>query len=138
VGVRMRQRRRFTGVARRLRKTMTDAERTLWGHLRRKQLGTRFRRQEPIGSYVVDFVSFETKLVIELDGGQHAGQREDMTRDRWLTERGYRVLRFWDNEVLKNIEGVLEVISQAVTPSPLSPPVKGGDRRGRPPIRAAR
>jgi len=71
----------------------------------------KFRRQQPIGKYIVDFVSFEKRIVIELDGGQHSAEQErDRERDNWLSKQGFKVLRFWDNEVLQNLEGVLEVI----------------------------
>jgi len=73
--------------------------------------GIKFRRQQPIENYIVDFVSFEQRMVIELDGGQHAINKEkDNERDRILTENGFKVLRFWDNEIFDNLEGVLEVI----------------------------
>jgi len=73
--------------------------------------GVKFRRQQPIGKYIVDFVSFEKRIVIELDGGQHSAEQErDRERDNWLSKQGFKVLRFWDNEVLQNLEGVLEVI----------------------------
>ena len=102
--------------ARSLRSNPTEAERKLWHVLRQKQLdGHRFRRQHPIGPFVVDFVCLEEKLVIEVDGGQHAAQRdEDFKRTEWLAERGYRVIRFWNNEVLSNIGGVFERIRQAL------------------------
>ena len=81
----------------------------------------KFRRQQPIGPYIVDFVSMEKKLIIEVDGGQHA-EGEISVRDEkraiWLSKEGYRILRFWNNEVLTNIEGVLEKIREALTPSP--------------------
>ena len=98
--------------ARDLRKTMTDAERRLWSRLRQKQLdGFRFRRQQPIGPYIVDFFCPEAALIIEVDGGQHAStEAEDEARTRWLAARGYRVMRFWNNDVLGNIEGVLLTI----------------------------
>jgi very-short-patch-repair endonuclease len=104
---------------------MTDAERLLWRHLRAKQLeGAKFRRQEPIGRYIADFVCFSHRLVIELDGGQHAQPREqsrDQQRDAWLEEQGFKVIRFWNNDVMRNIEGVVETIRQellsAITPS---------------------
>jgi len=105
---------RLTDLARSLRRRSTDAERTLWRSLRARQLGgLRFRRQHPIGDYIVDFVCLERALVIELDGGQHSEPMQktrDVARDRWLEEEGFMVLRFWDNEVLTNVEGVLEVI----------------------------
>ncbi len=99
-------------TARTLRKNLTDAERALWRELRDKQIaGFRFRRQAPIGPYVVDFVCLSEKLVIEVDGGQHAELAvEDERRTRWLESRGYKVVRFWSNEVRQNIEGVVEVI----------------------------
>ncbi len=99
-------------IAKNLRKKSTDAERLLWRYLRAKQSeGVKFRRQQPIGNYVVDFVCFENRIVIEVDGGQHQIEKDkDMKRDKWLKEQGFVVLRFWNNEVLKNIEGVMEVI----------------------------
>jgi len=102
--------------ARSLRSNPTEAERKLWSVLRHKQLeGHRFRRQHPIGPYVVDFICLEEKLVIEVDGGQHAQRQDgDSSRTEWLAERGYRVLRFWNNEVLSNIEGVFQSIRQAL------------------------
>ena len=117
--------------ARKLRKNMTDAERLLWRHLRNRELGGyKFRRQRPIGPYIIDFVCLEKKLVVEVDGGQHAGQLElDVKRSDYLKEKGYRVLRFWNNEVLKETESVLTVILSSLdgsaTPflpsSPLTP-----------------
>ncbi len=99
-------------MAKALRKNFTDTERLLWRHLRAKQMeGYKFRRQEPIGGYIVDFVCQEKKIVIEVDGGQHSVERErDFERDNWLGGQGYKVLRFWNNEVLMNINGVLELI----------------------------
>lgn len=101
---------RLTPIARRFRRKMTDAEFKLWKHLRNKQLGVKFRRQSTIGNYIVDFVSFESKLVIEIDGGQHARSNDDKSREKWLTSQGFKVLRFWNNDVLRNIQGVLEKI----------------------------
>jgi very-short-patch-repair endonuclease len=90
--------------------------------------GYKFRRQEPIGSYIVDFICQEEKIIIEVDGGQHSAEREkDFERDRWLKEQGYKVLRFWNNEVLTNINGVLEVIWNNLEHPPLAPPLKGGE-----------
>ena len=103
---------------------MTDAERLLWQHLRNRQLGEyKFRRQRPIGPYIVDFVCLEKKLVIEVDGGQHAGQMEsDSKRSDYLKEKGYRVMRFWNNEVLKETESVLTVVLSTLDgTSPLTP-----------------
>jgi very-short-patch-repair endonuclease len=104
---------------------MTDAERKLWYALRAHRLeNLGFRRQMPMGPYIVDFVSHRMRLVIEVDGGQHgfAGQqRRDTVRDAWLASRGYRVLRFWNNEVLTNLDGVLTTILAALPPSQPSP-----------------
>jgi very-short-patch-repair endonuclease len=107
---------------------MTDAEAKLWSRLRDgRSLGAKFRRQVPIGSYIADFCCRSSKLVIEVDGGQHAERAaQDASRTRMIAQHGYTVLRFWDDEVLKNAEGVLEVIAREVTqrklvssPSPL-------------------
>jgi very-short-patch-repair endonuclease len=105
--------------ARRLRRNQTDAERRLWARLRSNQLfGFKFRRQYPIAVFIVDFCCFERRLVVELDGGQHATRTEaDQKRTNVLLSRGYHVLRFWDSEVLENIDGVLEQISQALKDS---------------------
>ena len=110
-------------MAKALRKSFTDTERLLWRHLRAKHMeGYKFRRQEPIGSYIVDFVCQEKKIVIEVDGGQHSVERErDFERDKWLVGQGYKVLRFWNNEVLTNITGVLEVIRNNLNHPPLTP-----------------
>ena len=98
--------------ARALRARMTDAERKLWFALRdRRFAGFKFRRQVPIDRFVADFVYFEARLVIEVDGGQHAGSLQDRWRDRWFAANGFRVMRFWNNEVLSNLEGVLTVLS---------------------------
>jgi len=104
----------LTKTAKSLRKNATRVETILWSQLRARQIeGTKFRRQQPIDEFVVDFVCFEKKLIIELDGGQHAQARaEDRERDNRLSEKGYTVLRFWNNEVLENLPGVLEVIGR--------------------------
>jgi very-short-patch-repair endonuclease len=99
-----------TPTARTLRRTMTEAERHLWRHLRLDSLGARFRRQVPIGAYVDDFACLRRRLIVEIDRGQHLESREDEVRDAWLREQGYRVLRFWNHEVLANVEGVLQAI----------------------------
>ncbi|MBI5903410.1 MAG: endonuclease domain-containing protein [Deltaproteobacteria bacterium] len=102
---------RITLLAKNLRKAPTDAEKLLWKHLRLKQAeGFKFRRQSPVGNYIADFACFEKKLIIEVDGGQHADSVKDKKRDRWFKENGFKILRFWNNEVLDNTEGVLEVI----------------------------
>jgi very-short-patch-repair endonuclease len=98
-----------------LRNNATDAERALWKSLRGDLLnGLRFRRQFPIGIYIVDFVCFETRLIVEVDGGQHADSPHDAPRDAWLKSQGFQVLRFWNNEILKNMEGVMQVIAEAI------------------------
>ncbi|MFH1367720.1 MAG: DUF559 domain-containing protein [Elusimicrobiota bacterium] len=119
--------------ARHLRKNLTDAERKMWRCLRHRQIGGHiFRRQAPIGRYIVDFVCFKKKLVIEVDGGQHLKKiKYDDNRTAWLNSRGYKVLRFWDSEALGNVEAVAETIYRnLVASSPSQPsPVKGeGDR----------
>ena len=115
------------GIVKSLRKRLTDAEKVLWKHLRAKQLqGLKFRRQEPIGKYVVDFVCYQKRIVVEVDGGQHSKESsKDEERDRWFQKEGYKVLRFWNNDVLTNTDGVLEVIMKNVSPSP------GPSHRGR-------
>ncbi len=105
-----------TNTARKLRREMTDAERLLWQHLRRQQTGIKFRRQFPLGPYILDFVSLDARLNLEIDGGQHAERVEDRIRDDFVRSQGFRVLRFWNNEVLGNIEGVMEVILQHLPP----------------------
>jgi very-short-patch-repair endonuclease len=110
--------------ARRLRRQQTDAESQLWARLRARQLcGAKFRRQHAIGPFIADFCTVERGLVIELDGGQHATQAQaDQRRSVYLERSGYRVLRFWDNEVLMNMEAVLQRIFQALNdphPCPL-------------------
>src|SRR5690606_2400932 len=107
--------------------TMTDADRMLSHHLRAHRLGgQKFRRQQPLGSYVLDFVHFGARLIIEADGGPHSESQHDALRDAWLKGQGFRVLRFWNNDILLNTEGVLAVIFEAVgSPSPQPSPVKG-------------
>jgi very-short-patch-repair endonuclease len=101
--------------ARGLRIRMTDAERKLWFALRdRRFAGFKFRRQVPIGRFIVDFVCFEQRLVIEVDGGQHADSVADKRRDRWFVANGFRVMRFWNNEVLSNLEGVMTLLAEAL------------------------
>ncbi|OHD70757.1 MAG: DNA (cytosine-5-)-methyltransferase [Spirochaetes bacterium RBG_16_49_21] len=115
--------------ARQLRKNQTEAEKKLWKYLKSKQVKElKFRRQEPLGSYIVDFVCFENKLVIELDGSQHIEDKEnDIERDDWLKSQGFAVIRFWNNEVMNNIDGVLAVIFNFCSNHPpLAPPIKGG------------
>lgn len=109
-----------TKRARSLRKNSTDAERALWRQLRARRLSNaKFRRLQPIGPYIADFICFEAKLIVEVDGGQHAD--EPPARQRFMENAGYRVLRFWNDEVLLNIEGVMRRIAEALrdqSPSP--------------------
>jgi very-short-patch-repair endonuclease len=115
--------------ARGLRKNSTDVDRLLWKHLRAKRVApSKFKRQEPIGSYIVDSVSYESRLIIELDGGQHAC---DDKRTAWLESQGSVVRRFWNNDVTVNLEGVVQRILDclgALTLSPGPSPVKGEGR----------
>jgi very-short-patch-repair endonuclease len=102
----------LTSLAAKLRKNETLAERKLWSRLHAKQMArAKFRRQQPIGRYIVDFICCEKRLIIELDGGQHIQQNgKDQVRDKWLMEQGYKVLRFWDNEIFEKFTGVLNCI----------------------------
>ena len=103
----------LVGRARRLRRDATDAERALWRVLRGRAIaGLKFRRQHPIGRYIVDFVCLERRLIVELDGGQHTAE-VDGPRTAYLEAAGYRVVRFWNPDVLRNPEGVVEVIVAA-------------------------
>ena len=115
--------RKISPHAKRLRQSMTDAERALWAELRGRRLaGAKFKRQWTIGPYVVDFCCWEARLIVELDGGQHTPEG-DSRRTAWLEGQGYRVIRFWNPDVLTNMDGVLASIAQALTshphPSPL-------------------
>jgi very-short-patch-repair endonuclease len=113
--------------ARTLRQALTDAERVLWFQLRdRRFQGLKFRRQMPIGAYVADFACAERRLVIELDGSQHAANvEEDARRTAVLGEQGWRVLRFWNNDVLSNLDGVLQQLTAALCPHPNPLPQAG-------------
>jgi very-short-patch-repair endonuclease len=97
-----------------LRRQPTEAEKKLWSRLRARQLdNVKFKRQVPLCGYVVDFAALESKLIVEVDGGQHAERTNaDMERSKMLESAGYHVIRFWNNEVLRNIDGVLEAILQ--------------------------
>jgi len=103
--------------AKALRTSQTDAEQRIWYYLRGHRFqGLKFRRQKPVGNYIVDFICHEEKLIIEIDGGQHQENTEyDARRDAWLKKQGCTVLRFWNNEVLEQIEGVLETIRITAT-----------------------
>ena len=106
--------------AQRLRRQLTDAERKLWSALRNRQLeGAKFRRQQPIGPFIADFVCQEHRLIVEADGGQHADNVTDRGRTAFLQSKGYQVLRFWNNDILNNLDGVADVIAIALsTPHP--------------------
>ena len=98
-----------------LRKEPTPAEAKLWSRIRRDQLGFNFRRQHAIGNYIPDFVCIEKKLIIELDGSQHLEQEEyDEERTKYLNSLGYKVIRFWNNNVMSNLDGVICVIIHAM------------------------
>jgi very-short-patch-repair endonuclease len=108
--------------ANRLRKTMTDAERKLWQHLRAEQLGVKFRRQHPFQGYILDFVCLDRRLVIEVDGSQHAdAAARDAVRTDVLERAGFRVVRFWNNEVLVQTNAVVACIAHELNPSPSCP-----------------
>jgi very-short-patch-repair endonuclease len=144
--------------ARELRNNPTDTELRLWQRLRRRQLGEhKFRRQQPVGRYIVDFVCFEKRLIVEVDGSQHSTQCErDQLRTEWLQSQGFRVLRFWDNEVWESLEEVATAIWSSLeeanpgptlsrskrmakdachSPPPQSSPVKGEEARKSSPIK---
>jgi very-short-patch-repair endonuclease len=105
-----------TQNARQLRAAMTNAERRLWHSLRVRQIdGHKFRRQYPLGRYIVDFVCLERRLIVEVDGGQHSERHvEDAIRSQWLRNKGFCVIRFWNNEIMNNLEGVTTMIRQAL------------------------
>ena len=108
--------------ARHLRMMQTEAEARLWSRLRNRMLGGfKFRRQVPIGPYIADFLCAERMLIVEADGGQHADNAADLCRTRFLEERGYRVIRFWNPDVLSNTDGVLEMILIALGEAPPHP-----------------
>ncbi|MSQ23573.1 MAG: endonuclease domain-containing protein [Chloroflexi bacterium] len=114
--------------ARRLRRNPTDAEVRLWQALRHRRFsGHKFRRQQPLGGFIVDFVSVDRRLIIEVDGAQYADQAKyDAVRDAWLTAQGFRVMRFSDFEVMTELESVEEAIWEAIERPPPNPPPRGG------------
>ena len=122
-----------TIIARKLRREGTDAERRLWRAPRESGMGWKFRRQHPIGQRVADFACPERKLMIELDGSQHAHQEKaDAARSAEIAAHGYRVIRFWNNEVIENLDGVLERLRQVLAfPPPHPGPLRPEGRRGR-------
>ena len=113
--------------ARNLRHNMTDAEKLLWRHLRMGQFdGYKFRRQHPLGNYIADFVCLEAGLIIEVDGGQHMVRSDsDEVRTQWLNDKGFRVMRFWNNEVMNNIDGVKQAIMATLLPPSQPSPCNG-------------
>jgi very-short-patch-repair endonuclease len=114
-----------------MRANPTDAERKLWLHLRKRleASGTHFRRQVQIGRFIADFASHKVKLVIEVDGGQHSSRAvNDAERTKVFQEHGYRVMRYWNNDVLANIDGVLEDIQRAIAATPTPSPQGGGEK----------
>ena len=115
-------------LARRLRGAQTDAERRLWSIVRANRLaGWKFKRQEQIGDYIVDFVCFRARLIVEADGSQHAESDTDEARDAWLRGQGFRMLRFWNNDILTNSDGVATAILAALE-TPLPDPLAQGER----------
>lgn len=105
-------------LARKLRRNSTPEERLVWSLVRDRHLGCKFRRQVPFEGYVLDFVCFERRLVIEIDGSQHADNADDIRRDAFLDAHGYRVVRFWNPEVRHNLDGVRLVIEEALAGEP--------------------
>ena len=133
--------RRLTGegsqlqFAKHLRLNMTDAETRLWKALRAKRFENyKFRRQVPIGNFIVDFVCFQQRLIVEVDGSQHEGSAHDARRDVWLKVQGFRVLKFWNVDVLKELDGVLIAILEGLrarpSPAPSGHPLPLGEREG--------
>jgi primosomal protein N' (replication factor Y) len=118
-----------------LRDQLTNAERRLWSKLRRRQInGWRFRRQHPVEPYIVDFACVEARLIVEADGGQHAESERDALRDRRLRDAGWRVLRFWNSDILISTSDVIDTIAAALGPLPTLPHASrgGGGRSGEP------
>jgi primosomal protein N' (replication factor Y) len=109
----MRGGRSMTRRSQQLRRNMTDAERALWRELRHDQLGRRFRRQYPVPPYIADFACVEAKLIVEVDGGQHADSHEQERRE-YLHKPGWRILHFWNNDIFQNRTGVLQTIATAL------------------------
>jgi very-short-patch-repair endonuclease len=109
--------------ARAMRKNPTEAERLLWYALRGKKMGVKFRRQHPIDdTYIVDFICTAKRLIIELDGGQHAQSNEDVARALYLQHRGYKILRFWDSDIICSLDSCLEIVTAVIQGMPSFPP----------------
>ena len=119
--------------ARTLRTNQTDAEQRLWKLLRAKRLeGWKFRRQFPIGRYIVDFACPAARLIVEADGGQHSESAHDVVRDQWLAGEGWNVIRFWNTDILTNEEGVLSAVLASLPPLPNPSPTRGEGLSGAP------
>ncbi len=123
-----------TGFAKRLRREMTDAERVLWHHLRNRATdGRKFRRQCPLGPFIADFVCIQARLMVEVDGGQHVGSRYDAMRTAYFESVGFRVVRFWNTDVLIDTEAVLSVVYNELTaldsPRPNPSPADGREAK---------
>lgn len=126
-----------TQLARSFRKRATKAEAWLWGWLKNRGLGVKFRRQVPVGPYIVDFLSLEVKLIVEVDGSQHGEERaqeRDRERDQFLREEGYEVIHFWGHDILSNMEGCLQHLSEKTEAQrkklARDPPSPTGRRKG--------
>jgi len=132
----MPQSRDLTAHARRMRLNPTDAESRLWWALRGKQIGAKFRRQMPIGRYIADFACLSHRLIVEVDGSHHGETNlYDRRRNHWMTEHDFQVLRFGNDSVLQELEGVVTVIAQSLAahpqvPPPVSPPSRGTETWG--------
>ena len=125
---------RIKQFARAMRKNPTEAERKFWGAVRKEQLGYKFRRQLAIDDkYIVDFVCLEKRLIIEIDGGQHSESDKDVARTAYLEKQNFRVIRYWNHEILHNLAGCLEVARMALNgaPTPTLPRSGGGRKAGR-------
>jgi very-short-patch-repair endonuclease len=117
-------------LAKRLRSRMTDAERRLWYWLRAHRFGDhKFKRQVPVGPYIVDFICFDRALIVEVDGGQHVGSETDRQRDAWLQSQGFSVIRFWNDDVLKRTDVVLSEIADALKRTDASTPLPARSAR---------
>ena len=103
-------------TAKTLRQNMTKAESLVWQRIRNSQLGAKFRRQQPIEKYIPDFVCFEKKIVIEVDGSQHIDDPQDLERDKWFAENDYTVLRYFNNQVMSDLDAVITSIYETINP----------------------
>ncbi|MGH8504492.1 MAG: endonuclease domain-containing protein, partial [Stenotrophobium sp.] len=120
---------RLQSFAKSLRRRMTESEQMLWLHLRAHRFqGHKCKRQQPLGPYIADFVCFSARLIVEVDGSQHLKNPHDAKRDEWFEENGFRVLRFWNDQVLQETEAVLEEILRVVEAAPLPQPLSRNGR----------